>query len=87
MDLQNSYTDELIDLRMKARQSRNWRLADEIREHLDARHVFIFDGEDGQIVYHKTSGSREDLIRSLKQESRAERIFDSWLFSMNRQAG
>ena len=83
MDYTNSYTDELIHLRKEARQSRNWKLADKLRSLLDARHVFVFDAEEGQIVYHRNSGSREDLIRSLKIESRAEKIFESWLYSVN----
>ena len=82
MNLENKYIDELIVLREEARQLKNWKLADDIRAYLDTKHIFVFDKKDEQVVYHRTEGSRQDLINSLKKECRAERIFDAWLFSI-----
>jgi len=51
------YIDHLIDIRREARDKKDWKLSDEIRDYLDERFVFIFDvkGDDGnsyQEVYH-----------------------------------
>lgn len=83
MNFNNKYVDELIELRKEAREKRNWQLSDEIRDFLDANHSFVFDTQTGQIVYHQKSGSRQDFIKIMKNESKGERIFDSWLVSLN----
>lgn len=45
--------EELIYLRKKARESKNWKAADEIRDYLDSQNVFIFDHPDNiQEVFH-----------------------------------
>ena len=84
MKIENKCIDELIESRKEARIKRNWRLSDRIRNYLDTKHVFIFDTEHGQIVYHRNGLSRPDLIDQIKKEDRAEKLFDAWLFSMSR---
>ncbi len=82
MKFENKYIDELVDLRNEAREQKNWKLSDEIRDYLDSKHTFIFDTVEGQVVYHGQQRTRQKLIDQLKNESRAEKMFDAWLFSM-----
>ncbi len=82
MNLENKYIDELILMREEARQLKNWKLADKIRTYLDTKHIFVIDKKNEQVVYHRTKGSRQDLIHLLKKENRIEKIFEAWLFSM-----
>ena len=82
MKLEGKYIDELIDFRKKARENRNWALADRIRHHLDQRHSFIFDTENGQVIYHEPGLTRKQLILKLRREARAEKLFESWLYSV-----
>ena len=74
--------DELIDLRQEARTEKNWKLSDEIRTYLDSQHSFIFDTTDGQVIYHRSKGTRMELIAELKVEARSEKMFNSWLYSL-----
>ena len=83
MDLKSKYIDKLITLREEARNERNWSLSDDIRDYLDTKSVFVFDTPNGQIVYHKKESTRSDLIKEIKVEQRAQKLFDAWLFSMN----
>jgi len=82
MNLKYKYIDELIEIRENARQMRDWVLSDSIRAYLDSKHVFVFDTEEGQIVYHTKNQTRNSLIDKLKQEFRAKKIFNAWLFSI-----
>ena len=82
MKFEDKYIDELVDLRNEAREQKNWKLSDEIRDYLDTKHTFIFDTNEGQVVYHGQEKTRQKLINQLKKEARAEKIFDAWLFSM-----
>ena len=81
MKFENRYIDELIALRAEARSAKNWQLADDIRDYLDSKHIFVFDRADEQVVYHRTQGSRQDLIDQIKKENRADKLFEAWLFS------
>ena len=83
MNLENMYIDELIIIRAEARAKENWRLADKIRNFLDTKHVFVFDDIDGQLVYHRNHGTRQDLVKQLKEDERAHKMFDAWLYSVN----
>lgn len=83
MNLECKYIDELIEIREDARQKKDWALSDKIRVYLDSKHVFIFDTDGGQIVYHRKKESRNSLINKLKKELRVEKLFNAWLFSMN----
>ena len=84
MNIENKCIDELVDSRKEARIKRNWSLSDRIRNYLDTKHVFVFDTEYGQVVYHRAGLTRPDLIDKIKKEDRAEKLFDAWLFSMSR---
>lgn len=67
MDLSQRLTDELTDLRVQARENKDYRLSDEIRNELDSRGSFCMDGPDGQEVYHLGPGyTRAWLIANIK---------------------
>jgi hypothetical protein len=83
MKLKNKYIDELIALRAEARRSFDWSLSDRIRDYLDTKYVFVFDNDQEQIVYHRSGGSRRELIHELKAENRAHKHFEAWLHSTN----
>lgn len=72
----------LVYQREIARENKDWALSDQIRDELDKRHTFVFDTEDGQVVYYEIKGTRQDLIDKLNTNKRAEANFDAWLFSM-----
>jgi len=82
MTIEDKYIDELVDLRREAREQKNWKLSDKIRDYLDTKHSFVFDTKDGQVVYHRTNGTRTDLINQLKEDARADKTFDAWLYSL-----
>lgn len=82
MDFEHRYIDELIYLRNEARIGKNWALSDAIRDFLDSKHCFVFDTDQGQVVYHRISGSRQELVEEIKEEKRAIKIFDAWLHSV-----
>ena len=77
-----NYIDELIDIRADARKNKDWVLSDELRDYLDTKFIFIFDEVDGQVVYHRTSGTRQDIINEIKRDRLANNIFEGWLFSV-----
>jgi len=83
MNFKFKYIDELIAIREEARRVRNWVLSDRIRDYLDTKKVFVFDTETGQEVYHRNEGSRDDLIKEIKNEQNAQKLFDAWLYSMS----
>lgn len=87
--------DMLIDERATARLSKQWRRCDEIRDLLDGHLVFVFDAPEGQRVYYLTekffarrkerTTYRAFLEQWIQAESRVERLFDAWLFTINQQ--
>lgn len=79
MNFENIYIDELVCIRKRAREKRNWVLSDQIRAYLDTKHTFVFDTNEGQVVYHDLSKTRQELIENIKKESRAERMFNAYL--------
>jgi hypothetical protein len=83
MNFKGKYIDELIELRDHARQRKNWKLSDCIRNYLDSKHIFVFDTPNEQVVYHRTEGTRDELIVQLKKEQRAQKLFDAWLYSVS----
>jgi hypothetical protein len=82
MKIEDKYIDELVDLRRKAREQKNWELADKIRNYLDTKYVYVFDTNEGQVIYHKKDGTRQSLVKQLKSEIRSENMFNAWLFTM-----
>ena len=88
MELENKYVSELIEIRRKARLNNNYALSDEIRNYLDTKESFIFDTKDDQVVYHELKGmTRIKLIKKLNKEKQANKLFDAWLYSINKSAG
>ena len=88
MDIENKYVSELIDIREEAKADKDWKLSDEIRNYLDTKQSFVFDTKDGQVVYHELEGmTRIKLIEKLNREKQANKLFDAWLYSMNKSAG
>lgn len=102
MDFESKYIDELIEDRKEARENKNWKLSDEIRNYLDAKLVFVFDTKWGQEVYYLTEwyfknkerkietmamSKRQFVEYKIKQDINAEKNFEAWLFSTRRSAG
>lgn len=54
MDFDSILIEELIDIRKKAREDKDWNLSDDIRNYLDTKLVYIFDSKFGQEVYYCT---------------------------------
>jgi hypothetical protein len=82
MELKKSVS-ELIEIREIARINKDFKLSDEIRNYLDTKESFIFDTKDGQIIYHELKGmTRSKLIDKINNDKRANKIFDSWLYSI-----
>jgi hypothetical protein len=80
MELGNKYVSELIEIRRKARVNNNYALSDEIRNY--------FDTKEGQVIYHELKGmTRSELIKKLNKGKQANKLFDSWLYSMSKSAG
>lgn len=74
----------LIEIRKEARNQKDWKTSDLIRNELDRRNTFVFDTNQGQVVYHELKGmTRQKLINKLNESERAEKHFDAWLYSMN----
>ena len=88
MELDNKYISELIEIRKKARANNNYALSDEIRNYLDDKESFVFDTKEGQVVYHELKGmTRSKLIEKINREKQANKLFDAWLYSMNKSEG
>jgi len=73
--------DQLISMRAKFREQKDWANCDDIRDFLDTQHVFIFDTPEGQVVYNQVKGTRQDIINKINQHKKAEAAFDAWLYS------
>ena len=91
MDFTTKFIDELIILRKEAREKKDWKLSDEIRTYLDSKLVFIFDTKFGQEIWYlneKYFENKPDKLTyrqyveyQIQQDSKAERVFDAWLYS------
>lgn len=82
MDFESKYIDELIEIRKEAREEKNWVLSDQIRDYLDTKHIFVFDHKEGQEVFYRKSGTRTEMISELQKDRDAEKLFESWLYSI-----
>ena len=86
MDFENKYIDELIEIRKDARENKDWKLSDEIRNYLDGKLVFVFDTKDNegkqfQEVHYLTEGyfekaERIENIHNIKFKTKRE--FVEW---------
>lgn len=97
MNFEDHYIDGLIEFRKVARESKDWKLSDEIRAFLDTKLVFVFDTKEGQEVYYLCEkyfknhdkkietialSKRQYVEFRIKQDIRNENNFEAWLFSM-----
>ena len=91
MNFEGMSIDELINIRNHQKNLKNWKICDDIRAYLDEKLVFIFDTKWGQEVYflckNESNTKREQVENSIKQEIRAEKYFESWLYSIRKSAG
>lgn len=87
--------DATIEDRRLARERKDWKESDRLRDNLDARNVFVFDLKDGfQEVWHlndtyflnmhKTGHTdrRRYVEHRMKQDREALARFDAWVYSM-----
>lgn len=92
--------DELIDLRATLRAQKQWKPADDIRDFLETKYVFVFDAVWGQEVHHlnaayfkrkdrfgetRSMSNRKYVEHRIAMELRADRVFNSWLTTMQKQ--
>lgn len=86
-NLDDYYIDELVYIRSKARNNKDWELADKLRNYLDTKSVIIMDTKHGQEVYYLLKNqTREDLVNSINIERKAVAQHDAWLYSINKSA-
>jgi hypothetical protein len=86
-NLDDYYIDELVDIRSKARNNKDWELADKLRNYLDTKSVIIMDTKSGQEVHYLLKNqTREDLVNSINIERKAVAQHDAWLYSINKSA-
>ena len=57
------YIDEVLEIRKLARQNKNWKLADILRNHLDSKLIFVFDNTDFQDVYYLNDEYFKDITK------------------------
>lgn len=91
--------DEMIYERGLVREKKDWVESDRLRDVLDGYLVFVFDGKDGQEVYHLTEryfefkdrkvetmamNKRQYVEYLIKRDIRANNNFDAWLYSIRR---
>lgn len=86
--------DENIERRDLFRRSKLWKASDKIRDYLDSINVFVFDGKQGLEVYYCPESTfakkpseqtkRQFLENRIQEYTRAEKVFDSWLYSINK---
>jgi hypothetical protein len=84
MKLYLYHIDELIEMRAKARENKDWELSDEIRDYLDSKSVIIMDSKDGQIVYNELHGTtRQDVVDREERDRQAEARYEAWIYTMS----
>lgn len=86
--------DENIERRDLFRRSKLWKASDKIRDYLDSINVFVFDGEQDHEVYYcleslftnkpEKQTKRQFLEKRIQEDARAEKVFDAWLYSINK---
>lgn len=86
MDFENKYIEELIDERKLARENKEWKLSDEIRNYLDEKFVFVFDVKDNDgkpfqevhYLYGDYFNKIETIERLYKIKFKSKREFVEW---------
>lgn len=87
--------DQLIDERKLAREGKDFKRSDEIRQILDDNLIFVFDAPWGQEIYYLTEKyfvkkpititNRQFVEIRLKEDVRLEKVFSAWLYSVTTQ--
>ncbi len=92
--------DELIFFRDKARNDKDWKKSDELRDYLDNKLVFVFDTKSGQEVYHLNENffkfknkklitlamnNRQYVELQIKKGIASDNNFNAWLYSINKK--
>ena len=86
MNLKEKYTEELIYLRKRARDSNYYDLSDLIRTELDSRFSFVFDTPDGQVIYHELKGmTRAKVIEKINKNIKSNNVWDARLYTLRKQ--
>ena len=82
-NLDDYYIDELVDIRAKSRENKEWELADRLRNYLDSKSVIIMDTKNGQEVHYLPNNqTREDLVNRINADKKALSMHEAWLYSM-----
>ena len=82
-NLDDNYIDELVDIRAKSRENKDWELADRLRNYLDGKSVIIMDTKNGQEVHYLPNNqTREDLVNRINADKKALAMHEAWLYSM-----
>lgn len=93
MNFEDKYIDELIYLRQTARENKDWKLSDEIRDYLDSKLVFVFDTKDSQQVYYFPYKYPFDEVHHygeqtiIKKRDKDDEIIPAWIEKRFREAG
>jgi len=74
---------ELVYNRQLARDNKDYKESDRLRDLLDSKGVIIFDTPEGQEVYYTVNKTREQIIKQIQEDKKANAIFDAWLYSMS----
>jgi hypothetical protein len=77
--MENMYIDELIDMREQLRNNKNWKAADEIRDYLDTKDVYIFDTVHGQVTLHLNNNFFKEKDRKEETKSMTRRKYIEYL--------
>ncbi len=78
--------EEIIDLRRRAREAKDYYLSDVLRDYLDSKKVFVFDTKYGQEeLCTGNAKDRKEAERMVQSDIRAEKNFDAWLVSIRKQ--
>lgn len=78
-------THELLEIRWDYKQSKQYERADTLKRHLENDHnLIITDNKDCfETVFLSNNTNKKDYLLEKKKNRRHEKVFESWLFSMN----
>lgn len=82
MNFEGKYIDELLERRYLARENKDWKLSDEIRNYLDSKFVFVFDTKEGQEIYHMPESHFDKVYnypeKRIEEEDGSVTIIPAW---------
>lgn len=91
---EGKHIDELIEDRRIARENKEWKLSDDIRNYLDEKFIFIFDvkGNDGKpfqevhYLYNEYFNRMESVEGMENLKFKSKRDFLEWKIKQNIQS-